>query len=63
MTTKVTITVDDTEVIPIEVIVTEHGFNGGTFQSVTSIRPGESQIFYLHQNRSLNVQELQLGAA
>lgn len=63
MTTKVTISVGDTEIIPIEVIVTEHGFNGGISSSVTSIRPGEFQIFYLHQNRSLKVQELQLGAA
>ena len=63
MTTKITITVGEDEVIPVQVIVTEHMFNGGSQSSVTSIKAGDSQDFYIHQNRSLKVQELQLGAA
>lgn len=62
MTTKITIEVGKDEHIPVQVIVQELGFNGPS-TSTTYIKPGESQIFYIHQNRNLVVQELQLGAA
>lgn len=62
MTTKITIEVGTDEHIPVQVIVQELGFSGPS-KTITSIKPGESQIFYIHQNRNLVVQELQLGAA
>lgn len=62
MTTKVIIEIGKDEHIPVQVIIQELGFNG-PLTSTTCIKPGESQTFYIHQNRNLLVQELPLGSA
>lgn len=63
MTTKVTIEVGENAKVPVQVIMTELTFNGDSQSCVVSMGPGESHLFYINQNRSLKVQELQLGAA